>query len=360
MTLHALGLALLASVLPGAAPAHDSFLPPSSGSALVQPWAAAQFTSAPGSARPDQRLVLRAQGLPLGLFLAPEREREAPWRTLFRGRYGPGRWLSTPELTWSSNSCEPGEFRFSRDAPANADDASAFPFGFDWDDPVAPATVGWWGGDATADRRIAWLESLRTTDCSPWQRPRSVTLARYGGETDRFRLLECDGSVNADSLDRLTLMARPPGVARPRLPLPLEPHASAARDAEWLPRVKLLHPRLVWLVQQVANAFPGATLYVISGYRPEASSSSYHHQGRALDLFVRDVPNERLFAFCRSLRNVGCGYYPNNHFVHLDVRPPNQPEAYWVDTSSPGERSVYVDSWPGVVDGGALRYAGSD
>ena len=32
------------------------------------------------------------------------------------------------------------------------------------------------------------------------------------------------------------------------------------------------------------------------------------------------MPNEALRDFCRTLKNVGCGYYPNSVFVHMDVR----------------------------------------
>ena len=32
------------------------------------------------------------------------------------------------------------------------------------------------------------------------------------------------------------------------------------------------------------------------------------------------VPNEQVFAVCRRLSDVGCGFYPNNRFVHVDVR----------------------------------------
>jgi hypothetical protein len=35
------------------------------------------------------------------------------------------------------------------------------------------------------------------------------------------------------------------------------------------------------------------------------------------------------------------------------VRQPSQGSVYWVDTALPGQHSSYVDSWPGVVVGGA-------
>lgn len=114
----------------------------------------------------------------------------------------------------------------------------------------------------------------------------------------------------------------------------------------------MLHPRLVWVVQRIAAAFPRRTIYVVSGYRREAPTS-YHEKGRALDLSVRGVPNKTLFRFCHRLNDVGCGYYPNNRFVHVDVRRYGTGHPMWVDISQPGTPSHYVDSWPGLLAGGS-------
>ncbi len=309
----------------------------------------------------------------VALFHHPERERLADWRLLWQGRYGPEHWLQAPALSWSSDTCEaaePTSWVAARALPDSSVTGEVFgntglsflaqqsPRGAllivedaGWHDPIHGG--GW---------AAAWLTptTRATAPCPPWKRPRPVTIARYGGEYERLILLQCDGSISSDTLDRVTVLARPPLTARPRLPLPLEPTAAASADNEWLPQVKLVHPRLIWLLDKIASAFPGRMLYLMSGYRPEAGSRSLHHRGRAVDLFVQGVPNEAVFRFCRTLPQVGCGYYPNNRFVHLDVRPPTVPEAYWVDTSGPSEPSRYVDSWPGVVEGGALRWAGSE
>jgi hypothetical protein len=37
---------------------------------------------------------------------------------------------------------------------------------------------------------------------------------------------------------------------------------------------------------------------------------------------VQGIPNAALFSFCRTLDDVGCGFYPNSKFVHVDVRKP--------------------------------------
>ncbi|MGH7328661.1 MAG: DUF882 domain-containing protein, partial [Polyangiaceae bacterium] len=65
---------------------------------------------------------------------------------------------------------------------------------------------------------------------------------------------------------------------------------------------------------------------------------SNHNLGRAMDFRVEGVPNEALRDYCRTLKNVGVGYYPNSTFVHLDVRTT---PAYWIDFSKPGEPPRY-------------------
>src|SRR5262249_37193718 len=74
--------------------------------------------------------------------------------------------------------------------------------------------------------------------------------------------------------------------------------------------------------------------------------------GRAVDFMVRGVRNETVRDFCRTLRNVGVGYYPNSSFVHLDARTSN---AYWVDYAGPGQGPRYhpSDPPPRDVDEGA-------
>jgi hypothetical protein len=83
-----------------------------------------------------------------------------------------------------------------------------------------------------------------------------------------------------------------------------------------------------------------------------------HSEARAMDINVMGIPNTALFQLCQKLPDVGCGYYPNNKFVHVDVRRPGSGHPFWIDVSSPGEPSRYVDGWPGVVEAGGLVWAG--
>lgn len=192
-------------------------------------------------------------------------------------------------------------------------------------------------------------------------RRRPVRFVRYGAETEAFALVRCDGAVAYQALDRLTFMARVPEAPRPSELLPDEPDPAAGKG-EWLPGVRVINPRMLWALQRIADAFPWRTIYIFSGYRPAPKSArpgghhSLHGEARAMDISVSGVPNEALFSTCRKLDDVGCGFYPNSKFVHVDIRRPGTGHATWIDISSPGEPSHYVDGWPGVVEGGALAW----
>ena len=81
---------------------------------------------------------------------------------------------------------------------------------------------------------------------------------------------------------------------------------------------------------------------------------SKHAFGRALDISVQGIENEELLALCHKLPYVGCGYYPNGKFVHVDIRFGGS--GLWVDVSAPGTPSRYVNDWPGVVENGRVMW----
>jgi hypothetical protein len=250
---------------------------------------------------PDRSLSLLRQ------YLSPSQNHVAEWRSFFRGDYGFASWAPRYSLSWSLTS-------------------------------------------AGAPEPEALSVSMRGP-CPKWRAPRPVMLARYDG-SERFTLplIDCDGGVAPDAIDAVSVLSRAPGVPRPELPLPFEPSADAG-PGEWLPSVKLVDPRLIWVLQQVAQAFPRRTLYIMSGYR-QNGHSGFHGKGKAIDLFVQGIPNEQLFGVCRGLRDVGCGFYPNNKFVHVDVRPYGTDRVLWVDDSLPGTPSRYQDGWEGVLEPG--------
>ncbi|HHH27798.1 MAG TPA: DUF882 domain-containing protein [Polyangiaceae bacterium] len=129
-----------------------------------------------------------------------------------------------------------------------------------------------------------------------------------------------------------------------------------------MPGIRLMHPRLLWVLHRIAQAYPWKGIYLYSGYRPSdepvapGSHRSNHAVGRALDLKVDGVKNEDLLAFLWKLPDVGLGYYPNHPFVHVDVRPRGSGKGVWIDDSGPGEPSRFVAEWPGVVKRGAVIY----
>jgi hypothetical protein len=180
--------------------------------------------------------------------------------------------------------------------------------------------------------------------CPSWKFAQKIAFSGLGGESDKFAVIDCEGIVTADAIDRLSVLARQPGTPLPALPLPFTPQTNPQFPGEWLPGVRLLHPLLMGLVQQIAMAFPGHAIAIYSGYRRDARPTSPHLRGRAVDIAVSGVPNDQLYAYCRSLPETGCGYYPNHPFVHVDIRDAGS--ATWVDISMPGHPSIYAQAWP--------------
>jgi uncharacterized protein YcbK (DUF882 family) len=122
---------------------------------------------------------------------------------------------------------------------------------------------------------------------------------------------------------------------------------TASKSVEKLLRSQagLSHPidkRLVQLLGVMSNHFGSRKIEVVSGFRPytptQYTPHSNHNHGKAVDFRVLGVPNESVRDFCRTLKDVGCGYYPNSTFVHMDVRASN---AFWIDFSKPGEPPRY-------------------
>lgn len=110
-----------------------------------------------------------------------------------------------------------------------------------------------------------------------------------------------------------------------------------------------IEPRLVTLLGIVSNHFGSRKIELISGFRPvtptQFNPHSNHMHGKAVDFRVVGVPNEALRDFCRTLKNVGCGYYPNSVFVHMDSR---EKSTFWTDYSRPGEAPRYAASSTGT------------
>ncbi len=200
--------------------------------------------------------------------------------------------------------------------------------------------------------------TLRTTDAPPAHKskhPKSACLhapveVTRGTEEESFALTKCDGSIAPLAIEEMSVMTRPGSAAKPTEPIAeLAAKADKKDSDELAPGIKLIDGRLVERLQLMLDHFakPEKTskLFVVSGYRP-TSKGSFHATGRAIDFRIDGVENTDLVAFCKTLDDTGCGFYPNSSFIHMDVRDAKTGHVAWIDTSTPGEKPEYVASWP--------------
>jgi len=166
-----------------------------------------------------------------------------------------------------------------------------------------------------------------------------------GPEIDSFALMKCDGSIAPLAAERLSIAIRPGSSSRPTTPIA---ELAKKKTDELAPGVHRVDERLVKRIQAVADHFGKhgpVKLSIVSGYRP-TSVGSMHAVGRAIDFRLEGAKNEDVVAFCKTLDDTGCGYYPNSSFVHIDVRDHGAGHVTWIDASGPGESPKYVPSWP--------------
>lgn len=167
-----------------------------------------------------------------------------------------------------------------------------------------------------------------------------------GIEEDKFSLAKCDGSAAPESVEHLSVLARSGDAVKPSQAIAVLAKVPGENVA---PGIRRIDARLVERLQLVVDKFmkPAQTqkLHLISGYRPN-SLGSFHATARAIDFRMDGVTNEELVAFCKSLPDTGCGYYPNSSFIHMDVRESGTGHVTWIDASGPGESPRYVPTWP--------------
>lgn len=167
-----------------------------------------------------------------------------------------------------------------------------------------------------------------------------------GTEDDRFSLTKCDGTLAPTALEHLSVLARPGSAGKPEKGWTELAKVKSTNIAAGIRRVDAgLAARLETVIAHFTKDGKTPRMEVISGYRP-ASVGSFHASGRALDFHVDGITNETLVAFCKTLNDTGCGYYPNSSFIHMDVRPPGTGHVQWIDASGPGETPHYVSAWP--------------
>jgi uncharacterized protein YcbK (DUF882 family) len=98
---------------------------------------------------------------------------------------------------------------------------------------------------------------------------------------------------------------------------------------------KPIEPHLFELLSIIQDHFDGRTIELVSGFRNQPHTSSYHFHGSASDIQIPGVPQRELHAFVQTLDTggMGLGLYPRGGFIHVDVRP----QSYrWTDWSPPG------------------------
>jgi uncharacterized protein YcbK (DUF882 family) len=139
-----------------------------------------------------------------------------------------------------------------------------------------------------------------------------------GSTSARVALAKCDGAAVPASVIQLSALARP---------------AAATRAHK-------LDPRVVERLEVVADHFRKdgqlPRIVLVPGNKPR-TSGSMHASGRALDFKIDGVANEEVVAFCKTLDDTGCGFYPTAGFVHVDVRDHGIGHVSWIDVSKPGD-----------------------
>ena len=130
-------------------------------------------------------------------------------------------------------------------------------------------------------------------------------------ESLKVNIYNPDGSYNVDAIKAASHMLR-----------------CRRTDTE-----KEMEPRLLAIISHVFDHFGERRIDVVSGFRNQRKTTSYHYKGTAADIRIEGVPARKLRAFVETLDagGMGIGIYPVTGFVHIDVRPP--PSYRWVDYS---------------------------
>ncbi len=195
------------------------------------------------------------------------------------------------------------------------------------------------------------IEPVKKVDLKVDPRPalpclRYPITVTHGLEETTFPLTTCDGNAAPGAIEQLSILARPEIAEKPKATV----GDLMKVPGEFIaPGIKRVDERLPHALQVVLDHFDKTGLvrqvHLISGYRP-ASKGSYHATAQALDVRIDGLSNAQIASFCRTLSDIGCGYYPNSSFVHIDVRPEGTGHVAWIDASGPGEAPQYVSTWP--------------
>ena len=97
---------------------------------------------------------------------------------------------------------------------------------------------------------------------------------------------------------------------------------------------KEIEPRLMTVLSTIYDHFGGKRLEIVSGFRNQRRTTSYHFRGSASDIRIAGIKPVKIRDYAHSLDagGMGVGLYPRSQFVHVDVRP--LPSYRWIDYAS--------------------------
>lgn len=88
-----------------------------------------------------------------------------------------------------------------------------------------------------------------------------------------------------------------------------------------------LHPFLLQKLKGLRYKIQKPVI-ITSGYRclnyndlVGGVKNSYHLSGMAVDIYIPELPLPELLKVAEEINFSGIGYYPQNNFLHLDIRP---------------------------------------
>jgi uncharacterized protein YcbK (DUF882 family) len=137
------------------------------------------------------------------------------------------------------------------------------------------------------------------------------------GETVAVNLYKEDGSLDNDAVDQLNHFWR----------------------CKRTGTEKAIDPRLFEMLSRIYDHF-GKRIELVSGFRNQKRTSSFHFHGSASDIRIPGVSDKVLHKYVESLDfgGMGIGIYPRAGFVHVDIRP--EPSYRWTDYSPPGSSDM--------------------
>jgi uncharacterized protein YcbK (DUF882 family) len=94
---------------------------------------------------------------------------------------------------------------------------------------------------------------------------------------------------------------------------------------------KEIEPRLMTILSTIYDHFGEKRLEIVSGFRNQRRTSSYHFKASASDIRIAGIKPIKIRDYADSLDagGMGVGLYPRSEFVHVDVRP--LPSYRWID-----------------------------